>query len=66
MNGYLRTVEVFINNVKQVTKCHQFGTQAVHGSDNEPVLVTVAIVETTDGAVHRIEPKKIKFLDEPT
>jgi hypothetical protein len=58
-----RKCKVFVDGSPQEATFHQFGTEIVHGSDNEPQQKTVAIVELADGKVKHFQPDKIKFLD---
>ena len=60
-----RKCQVFHDGTRQEATFHRFGSEIVHGSDNEPKERTVAIVEVQGGQVVTFPPDKIKFLDQP-
>lgn len=53
-----RKCKVFVDTAYQEATFHQFGSDIVYGSDNEPRQLTVAIVEFSDGAVKKFPPDK--------
>ena len=58
-----RKCKVFVDGTYQDATFHQFGSDIVYGSDNEPQQLTVAIVELKDGKVKKFPPDKVTFLD---
>lgn len=52
-----------IKTIKNIGLFHQFGTETSFGSNHEPSLITVAIVEDETGQVHTLNPNEVKFTD---
>ena len=56
-----RKCRVFIDGEANEATFHQFGTNIIHGSDNEPREESVGIVELESGQIKMVKPDKIKF-----